>query len=65
MVVHGTGRPVQWLDAAATRRWWTHAGTHVAVPGEHGAEPDRDGRSWGARLWRRGQERLLAFTTFC
>ncbi len=65
VLVHSYGRSVQWLGAAAAPQRWSHVRHHFEVPGEHGAEPDDEGRTWGAHLWRRGDARLLGFETFC
>ena len=65
VVIYGLGRPMQWLDASEARLWWSHARRHLEVPGQHGASPDAEGLTWGAHLWRREDDRLLGFESFC
>lgn len=65
VVIHGFGQPMQWLEPAEARAWWARAKRHLEVPGQHSAEGDEEGLTWGAHVWRRGDARLLGFETFC
>jgi hypothetical protein len=38
---------------------------HLAIPGTSGAMPDPGGMTYGAHVWRSGEDRLLGFQTFC
>lgn len=59
------GRPLRWLDGDQLSAWWAHARRHFEVPGVEGGKPDDHGLTWGAHVWRRGDERLIVFETFC
>jgi hypothetical protein len=65
VVICGFGRSMKWLDAKEAQLWWSQARRHLVVPGEQGGSPDTTGLTWGAHLWRSGDDRLLGFETFC
>lgn len=61
----GAGQGVTWLTASEARQLWQHARRHFEVPGRSAAVPDEEGLTYGAKLWRREQDRLLMLQTFC
>jgi len=60
----GADPGVIWLTPKE-RALWRDVRRHFEVPGVSGTEPGEDGLTYGAKIWRRGQERLLMLRTFC
>ena len=63
--VRAPGEDLRWLTADEARTLWDHARAHFEVPGITAAVPDHQGRTWGAHVFRREDDRLLVFETFC
>lgn len=64
---HGpSGDAVTWLSHKEASAWWASTASALEVPGvRSAAAPDPDGRTYGARIWRSGDQRLLSFEAIC
>ncbi|MCK9900403.1 hypothetical protein CC117_04805 [Parafrankia colletiae] len=65
VLLHGFGRPLQWLTRDDTARRWEQMRHHFEVPGQYGARGDDQDLTYAAVVWRRGDEQLLGFESFC
>ncbi len=63
--VRAPDEELRWLAADQARTLWDHLREHFEVPGIAAAAPDEQGRTWGAHVFRREDDRLLVFETFC
>ena len=58
--------PVEWLNGEQAAAWWHDVKDHVETPGRSAApNPDDEGRTWGAHVWRCDSERRIGLTAFC
>lgn len=64
-VVYGLSRTFRTLSATEAAQFWSRVRFHFEVPGESGAERDEHGLTYAAKVWVKGQERLLGFVEFC
>ncbi|MDB5876463.1 MAG: hypothetical protein JWQ07_5905 [Ramlibacter sp.] len=65
VVVHGFGRPFRDLAVADAPAFWLRVRDHFQIPGTTSAEPDDEGLTYAAQVWRKEGERLLGFVEFC
>lgn len=56
---------VTWWNAEQAAAWWAGSASALEVPGVTAATSDVMGRTYGASLWRSGQDRLLGLEAFC
>lgn len=55
-----------WWTPAQAAAWWARSAAALEVPGTAtAATADGDGRTYGALLWRCGEERMLGVQIFC
>jgi len=59
------GEAVEWVEPEELGAFWRDIDGHLEVPGQAGAEPNADGETFGAHLWRSYDDRLLGFQRFC
>ncbi|WP_152991231.1 hypothetical protein [Frankia sp. R43] len=65
VLLHGFHRPLRWLTPVDASERWERMRHHFDVPGRYGARGDADGLTYAAAVWRRGDEQLLGFESFC
>ncbi|MEX5636550.1 hypothetical protein [Parafrankia sp. FMc2] len=65
VLLHGFGRPLQWLTPNTATHRWEQMRPHFEVPGQYGARSDDHDLTYAAVVWRRGDEQLLGFEAFC
>lgn len=54
----------RWLSQDDARALWSRIRQHFEVPGGP-AEPDAEGLTYAAHVWRHEDRRLLGFEVFC
>ncbi|MGY4644211.1 hypothetical protein [Cellulomonas sp. URHB0016] len=63
--VHGLGPPFRLLSRRESAAYWRHAERHFEVPGQSGAEPEGDGLTYAAQVWRASGSSRLGFVEMC
>lgn len=57
---------ITWWSADQAAAWWAGSASALEVPGvAAAAASDVMGRTYGALLWRSGQDRLFGLEAFC
>jgi hypothetical protein len=65
-VVHGFGRPMIWIPLERGQAYWSSIRQHLESPeAPHRPEPDAEGLTYIARIWRSGDDSLLGFEACC
>lgn len=65
VALHGYGRRMRWLTQDEARTFWHRIVRHVEVPGRLATEPDEEGLTYTAHIWRNGDYRLLGIEIIC
>ncbi|SDR70318.1 hypothetical protein SAMN04489717_0157 [Actinopolymorpha singaporensis] len=66
IVVHGFGRPMVWIPAERSELFWASIREHFrSSEAPPGPQPDADGLTYTAMIWRSGEDNLLGFDARC